>query len=71
MPLKFICSRCASGPCPTIYLDTDSGNLVVQGFKVDQTRRAGIAVPEHEDVVEIPRDLIDLFLASSNPQNKA
>ena len=49
---------CSSGPCPTVYLG-DDGRFYVQGFKVAAPVRAAAAVPATEEVVEVPRALLE------------
>lgn len=55
-PLQPVANRCTSGTCPTVYKSA-SGSLVVQGYSVSP-ERAGIAVPDGETLVEIPRELL-------------
>ncbi len=55
--------KCGGGRCPKILLD-EKGNALVQGAKVDKVCVAGLNVPEHEDVVFIPKDVIAEFLAN-------
>ena len=45
---------CASGGCPTIYLDGQ--HVVVQGYPVPAAE-AGIDLPDGELLVRIPRSL--------------
>jgi len=47
---------CGGGTCPTIY-KTDRGTFVVQGNLINPSE-AGISVPAHEGVVEIPLALV-------------
>ncbi|WP_030706544.1 hypothetical protein [Streptomyces sp. NRRL F-2580] len=51
------------GGSPTIYLDEDTNTYLVQGFKVtDDERRALMSIPGHEDVIELPRRMVQFFL---------
>lgn len=55
--LRPVANLCTAGSCPTVYVDGDSGTLVVQGFDVSETP-AGIEVPAGERLVRIPLDLL-------------
>ncbi|MDI2126983.1 hypothetical protein [Yinghuangia seranimata] len=58
MKLTELDSECETGPCPTIYL-TDTGELIVQGFKVDDPEAlATMQLPESESAVRIPVALL-------------
>ena len=54
-----------TGNCPAIYADTDSGDLVIQGWEIGKgdlaqlEDRAG-----NETAVRIPRSLIEDYLAA-------
>ncbi|MCK7626257.1 hypothetical protein MUU72_24670 [Streptomyces sp. RS10V-4] len=51
------------GGSPTVYLDDETDSYLVQGLKVtDARRRSRMDVPDHEDVVEIPRRMVQFFL---------
>ncbi|MEU5306259.1 hypothetical protein ACH4YO_19075 [Streptomyces noursei] len=51
------------GGSPTIYLDDETDSYLVQGWKVpDVQRRSQLEIPAHEDVVEIPRRMVQFFL---------
>jgi hypothetical protein len=49
-------SDCAGGSCPTIY-DSGRGTIVVQGYTV-VAERSGVALPDGEQLVEIPIELL-------------
>ncbi|MGP3969069.1 hypothetical protein [Streptomyces sp. 6N223] len=52
-----------SGGSPTIYLDEEKDTYLVQGWKVeDGGRRDQMDIPGHEDVIEIPRRMVQFFL---------
>ncbi|MFF4568752.1 hypothetical protein [Streptomyces sp. NPDC001410] len=54
------------GKSPTVYLDDEKDTYVVQGWKVtDEDRRSQLDLPGHEDVVEIPRRMVQFFLEVS------
>ncbi|MFD4904857.1 hypothetical protein [Kitasatospora purpeofusca] len=58
MKLTLLDSSCDNGPCPTVY-STDTGELVVQGFKVeDPEALAAMRLPETETAVRIPVELL-------------
>jgi hypothetical protein len=54
--LRTISASCASGTCPTIY-DSGRGTIVVQGYLVSADH-AGVALPDGEQLVEIPIELL-------------
>ncbi|MER6010054.1 hypothetical protein [Streptomyces bluensis] len=52
-----------SGGSPTVYIDEDTDNYLVQGWKVlDAERLVQMDIPSHETVVEIPRRMVQFFL---------
>ena len=53
---------CGGGTCPTIYEDK-AGNLLIQGYVLKSEEKTVFELPEMEDVVRIPKQLI-LDLAS-------
>jgi hypothetical protein len=56
-----------SGGSPTIYLDEETDNYLVQGWKVEDVERLRqMDVPGHESVVEIPRRMVQFFLEASS-----
>jgi hypothetical protein len=54
--LQLMTSQCGSGTCPTVY-QTDRQTVVVQGYPLTSDR-AGVAVPDGEQLVEIPAELL-------------
>lgn len=51
-----------NGGSPTVYYDDETGNYVLQGWKVlDPARLAEMAVPEHETVIEFPARMMQFF----------
>ncbi len=58
MKLTLLDSSCDNGPCPTVH-STDTGELVVQGFKVeDPEALAAMSLPDTETAVRIPIELL-------------
>ncbi|GAA2635240.1 hypothetical protein [Paractinoplanes durhamensis] len=55
--LRPIANRCTASSCPTVYLDADSGTLVVQGFDVPRDQE-GVDVPQGESLVRVPIELL-------------
>ena len=55
--LKVLVKPCGNGSCPTIYQD-DQGRVFVQGNKLDASARDGVAIANHEEVVEISPELL-------------
>ncbi|MER7771896.1 hypothetical protein [Kitasatospora sp. NPDC096140] len=67
MELRFLGKDPESGDhgCPSVWLDEERGELVIQGWKADlateaECRKAG-PIPEHEAVVRIPKRMIPLL----------
>ncbi|MFJ7202067.1 hypothetical protein ACIQWR_00820 [Streptomyces sp. NPDC098789] len=53
------------GNSPTIYVDEETDRYLVQGYKVlDEERLKQLNLPAHEGAVEIPRYMVQFFLAS-------
>ncbi|MEY9845218.1 hypothetical protein ABH940_002288 [Streptacidiphilus sp. BW17] len=47
---------------PTVYFDDETGNYLLQGWKVtDPARRAQMNIPGHEDVIEFPKRMMQFF----------
>ncbi|WP_411137459.1 hypothetical protein [Streptomyces sp. C10] len=47
---------------PTVYLDDESGNYVLQGWRVtDPERLAQMDVSSHETVIEFPKRMMRFF----------
>lgn len=55
--LRPIAAECTAGSCPTVYMDADSGTLVVQGFDVSPSQE-GVEVPAGESLVRVPVALL-------------
>ncbi|MEU7871252.1 hypothetical protein [Dactylosporangium sp. NPDC049140] len=51
-----------NGDSPTVYRDDETGNYIVQGWKVtDPVRLAQLNLPEHETVIELPPRMLQFF----------
>ena len=61
--LTLLTSLCGNGSCPTVYR-TDRGTVVVQGYTLTP-QTAGIDVPDGEQLVEIPADLLAAAMQAS------
>ncbi|WP_328913319.1 MULTISPECIES: hypothetical protein [unclassified Streptomyces] len=47
---------------PTVYLDDETGNYILQGWRVtDAERLAQMNIPDHETVIEFPRRMMRFF----------
>ncbi|MEU1282935.1 hypothetical protein [Kitasatospora sp. NPDC005856] len=47
---------------PTLYYDDETDNYLIQGWKVlDGKRRSQLDLPDHEDVVEFPKRMMQFF----------
>jgi len=55
--------RCDGGPCPAIYeLNPPGDDLGIQGFKAPDVAAEIPDMPDTEDVVRVPRKLIELYV---------
>jgi hypothetical protein len=70
MEVTFLGTRSDTGNCPTVC-ETDRGTYLVQGAKVAdeealaEFRKRGKGIPEHETVVESPKELVSYFPTSA------
>ena len=55
---------CNDGTCPRVDETTDPGVLTVQGYRPTATELAAMGVPKGEDVVLVPRSVLDEYAAS-------
>ena len=63
MRLRFVGTNSGGGGCPALY-ETSRDTVVVQGWKIDRADEAHADVrdlAENEDVVEVPRELLERF----------
>lgn len=52
------------GECPAVY-ETDSGDLIVQGWQLTTTERGRLEdLATDEDAVRVPRSLIEAYLSA-------
>jgi hypothetical protein len=58
--LKVLIKPCDGGTCPALYED-EQGRVFVQGSKLGAMSRGGIAIANHEEVVEITPDLLNFL----------
>ncbi|MFJ8795518.1 hypothetical protein [Streptomyces sp. NPDC102462] len=50
------------GKSPTVYYDDVTDNYILQGWKVEDSKRlAQMDIPEHETVIEFPRRMMQFF----------
>ncbi|MFF4156214.1 hypothetical protein [Streptomyces sp. NPDC001678] len=50
------------GKSPTVYYDDQTGNYVLQGWRVlDAERLTQMDIPDHETVIEFPRRMMPFF----------
>ena len=59
-----IAAGCTDGPCPKVHETTKPGTLGVQGYKPTAEELAAMGVPDGENVVWVPRALLDEYAAS-------
>lgn len=56
---KFIRSTCHEGNvCPTLILDTETQEVLVQGRQLDSIKVAALRLPLGEGVVSVPAELL-------------
>ncbi|MGW1071436.1 hypothetical protein [Streptomyces sp. NPDC002537] len=47
---------------PTVYVDDETGNYILQGWRVtDPERLAQMDIPAHETVIEFPKRMMQFF----------
>jgi hypothetical protein len=61
MRMRLLVEPCQGGGCPAVY-ETDRGTVVVQGARLARSDRPD-GVPAHEEIVEIPAELLRLAAA--------
>lgn len=63
MALEFLGTTSKSGDCPTLYRDTESGNIVVQGERLTDPDHLGQLrdVKDSETFVVVPPELLVRF----------
>ncbi len=56
---KRIRGTCHEGNvCPTLMLDTETNEVLVQGHVFDPIKGAALRIPDGEDVVRVPAELL-------------
>ena len=59
MKLTELATTCEEGPCPTVWAVEDTGDVIVQGFKVsDVEALEAMQLPGTETAVRIPMALL-------------
>lgn len=65
--IKFIGkdSESKNGRSPTLFVDEENGDLVIQGWKANQDTLSSCSefgsLPEHEAIVRVPARMIDIL----------
>jgi hypothetical protein len=49
---------CEDKTCPAVWATDQPGMVAVQGAKIVTTDRGAAEIPDHEDVVLVPADLL-------------
>ncbi|MFG2440785.1 hypothetical protein [Streptomyces sp. NPDC048508] len=64
MALRFLGMTSDGGDCPTLYEDTETGDIVVQGDKLTDPEHLAqlLDVKPSETFVRIPRELLTRFV---------
>lgn len=52
---------CEDSSCPTIY-QNESGDFVIQGFKLKPEDKQNIDLPQGEDAVVVPKEFLQQFV---------
>ena len=58
---RVITATCGGGSCPQILIN-DNGDALVQGSLLDESVKKGLNLPNGEDVVFVPKSIIQKFL---------
>lgn len=78
MSLRFIGidPNTGDGESPTVWVDQDKGEIVIQGWKPDRETTAecaefevpghAIGIPEHEQVVRVPARMVETLREACN-----
>jgi len=59
--LGLFIQTCGGGRCPKILIN-ENGDALVQGLSVDDATKKELNVPEGEDVVFVPKSIIQEFM---------
>jgi hypothetical protein len=57
---------CANGACPSLLV-TDTDVVLVQGLRLAKEGKHGLVIPDHEDVVAIPKVVFGELLDQYRP----
>lgn len=77
MALRYIGKDPESGKdgSPTVFVDQDNGDLVVQGWIADSPTRAGCLesgpIPDHETVVRVPARMVAMVREACDAAERA
>ncbi len=58
---------CSGSACPTIYED-DFGNYYFQGKKIPKKDKEILKIPNNEDIIVIPNELVKQFIIKSTQE---
>ncbi|MFB0629232.1 hypothetical protein [Streptomyces sp. AB3(2024)] len=67
MPLRFmgIDPNTDTGQCPTVWVDENNADVVLQGWKADEATRAECletgTIPDSEAVIRIPARMVSIL----------
>lgn len=65
MTYRLLAGSCDDGPCPTFYVDDQTGDVLVQGYLTDAAPPAGL--PSGEGVVRIDNAAWTTLLSRLDP----
>ncbi|MDJ0344031.1 hypothetical protein QMK19_28445 [Streptomyces sp. H10-C2] len=77
MQLRFIAKDPESGKdgCPSVFVDEDNADLVLQGLKADAQTHAGCLtvgpIPGHEAVIRIPARMVPTLREACDAAERA
>ncbi|MEU7560274.1 hypothetical protein [Streptomyces eurythermus] len=83
MSLRFIGidPNTGQGESPTVWVDENRGELVIQGWKPDEATEAecaafempghAIGIPEHEQVVRVPARMVSILREACDAAERA
>lgn len=77
MALRFIGidPNTGQGNCPTVWLDEDKAELVLQGWKPDEATEAECLatgpIPDHEAVIRIPARMVPILREACDAAERA
>ncbi|GAA2239423.1 hypothetical protein ACI2L4_35065 [Streptomyces sparsogenes] len=83
MSLRFIGidPNTGQGESPTVWVDENRGELVIQGWKPDEATEAecaafempghAVGIPEHEQVVRVPARMVSILREACDAAERA